>query len=182
MANELTPIGVTIPRVETERLILREWKHEDLEPYAQFVGDEKAMRFLGGETRDRAGAWREMAGIIGHWALRGYGFWAVEEKSTGAFVGRVGIWEPEGWPQAEVGWSIMPNHWRKGFATEAGRASAQWAFDTLGFDDIVSLIAPGNEASVGVAKKLGETPAGKWKIGEFDVDIWKVAREDFIAH
>lgn len=180
MPKELNPIAVPVPRVETDRLILREWRHEDIEPYSRFVADPEAMRFLGGETLDRAGAWRQMATLIGHWAMRGHGFWAVEEKATGAFVGRVGVWEPEGWPQTEVGWSIMPEHHRKGFATEAGRAAAVWAFDTLGLDSIVSLIAPENVASIGVAKKLGETRAGDWKIGEFDVHIWKVAKGDLI--
>lgn len=181
MAKTLDPIAVPIPRIETERLILREWKHEDLDPYAQFVADAEAMRYLGGETFDRAGAWRQMATLIGHWAMRGYGFWAVEEKSSGEFVGRVGVWEPEGWPQVEVGWSIMPLHHRKGFATEAGRAAAKWGFDTLGLDHIISLIAPENVASIGVAEKLGETYSSDWKIGEFDVRVYKVAKEDFIS-
>ena len=181
MPKTIEPIPVPIPRIETERLILREWRHEDLDPYAAFVGDERAMRFLGGETRDRAAAWREMAILVGHWAMRGHGFWAVEEKATGEFVGRVGVWEPEGWPATEIGWSIMPDHWRKGFATEAARASAKWAFETLGLPSIVSLIDPENVASIGVAKKLGETISGETQIGPHNVQIWKVTREDFIA-
>ncbi len=181
MPRQIDPIPVPVPRVETERLILREWKHEDLDPYAEFVADEEAMRFLGGEALDRQGAWRQIAAFVGHWAMRGHGFWAVEEKATGEFVGRVGVWEPEGWPQTEVGWSILPRHWGKGFATEAGRAAAQWGFDTLGLDEIVSLIDKDNVASIAIAKKLGETPSGNWKIGPFDVVIWKVSREDFIG-
>jgi RimJ/RimL family protein N-acetyltransferase len=170
-----------VPRLETERLVLREWKHEDLEPYARFVADEEAMRFLGGQTLGRDAAWRQMAAFVGHWALRGHGFWAVEEKASGEFVGRVGVWEPEGWPQTEVGWSIVPWHWRKGFATEAARASARWAFDELGLHEIVSLIDKDNVASIGVAKKLGETPSGDWKIGPFEVVIWKATRDQFIG-
>ena len=69
-----------------------------------------------------------MATVIGHWQIRGYGFFSVESKDSGEWVGRVGPWFPEGWPEPEVGWTIAPEHWGKGFATEAGRASIEFAF------------------------------------------------------
>jgi len=172
---------LNIPRLETERLILREWKPEDLEPYAEFVGNPEVMRYLGGETRDRAGAWREMATLIGHWAWRGFGFWAVEEKASGEFVGRVGMWEPEGWPATEVGWSIMPQHHRKGFASEAGLASCHWAFDNLGLDSIISLIHPDNEASKAVGRKIGERFDREAVVTGFDCHIYKVEKGGLIG-
>src|SRR5213595_906536 len=95
------------PTLETERLILRPWKPEDFEPYARFSADEESMRYLGrdGRPTDAAETWRTICLFIGHWYLRGYTLWAVEEKATGEFVGRVGPWKPEGWPDLEIGWA-----------------------------------------------------------------------------
>lgn len=180
MPKQITPIAVPIPRLETERLILREWQHGDLEPYADFVANEEMMRYLGGQTTDRSGAWRQIATLVGHWAMRGHGFWALEEKETGDFVGRVGVWEPEGWPATEVGWSIMPQHHRKGFAAEAGYASAKWGFETLGLESIISVIHPDNVASIGVAKKIGETFDHTTELLGMPVHIYKVAKGDLI--
>jgi len=165
-----------IPRVETDRLILREWKPEDLEPYSEFVANEEMMRYLGGETKNRDGAWREMAMVIGHFALRGYGFWAVEEKATGEFVGRVGVWYPEGWPAVEIGWSIMPQHHRRGFAAEAGLASAHWAFDNLGLESLISVIHPENVGSKAVAEKIGERYDRMEEVMGFECCIYKVMK------
>ena len=103
-------------RIETERLILRPIDPErDFEGWAKSMASEDTVRYLDGRVLDRAMAWRHMAAIIGHWQIRGYGFFSVEEKSTGDWVGRVGPWYPEGWPEPEVGWTISPDYWGNGF-------------------------------------------------------------------
>ena len=140
--------------VETERLILRPWKNEDFEDYAAYFADADLARFVGGQM-DRPKAWRLMACIIGHRVLRGYGFWATEEKETGDFTGCVGLWFPEGWPEPEMGYWLMPQKWGKGYATEAGAASRDYAYQKLGFTTLVSYIDPANEASKAVARRLG---------------------------
>ncbi|MEO0970591.1 MAG: GNAT family N-acetyltransferase [Cyanobacteria bacterium J06639_18] len=89
---------MNIPRIETKRLILRGFQEKDLDPYAEMCSDSDVMRYIGtGITLSRAEAWRNMAMIIGHWYLRGYGLWAVEERQTGEMIGRIGCWNPEGW-------------------------------------------------------------------------------------
>ena len=150
-----------IPSIETERLILRGWREADLDPLAEMYADKKVVRYLGNpQTATREDTWRSIAMMIGHWGLRGYGPWALEEKATGAFVGRSGLYYPEGWPGLEVGWVLAPEHWGKGYATEAGRASIAWAFDELGAEHVISLIHPKNEPSIRVAERIGEVHEG----------------------
>jgi RimJ/RimL family protein N-acetyltransferase len=145
-------------RIETERLILRNIDPErDFESWARTMGDERTVRFLDGKVLDRAAAWRHMASLIGHWVIRGYGSFSVEVKETGEWVGRVGPWYPEGWPAPEIGWTISPDHWGKGYATEAARASVEYAFNTLGWSQVIHVILVGNDASIAVAKQLGST-------------------------
>lgn len=149
--------ALRIPTLETERLRLRAWREGDLDAYLEMTSDPEAMRYLGvGETMDRGLTWRNIALMIGHWAMRGYGFWAVEEKATGAFVGRVGLWYPAGWPDMEVGWALLRRHWGKGFAAEAGRASLDYAWRVLGSAYVISLIFPENRRSIAVAERIGE--------------------------
>ena len=144
--------------LETERLILRPIDPErDFEPWAQCFADEETVRFLGGKVFDRANAWRNMAMVMGHWQIRGYGFFSVEEKATGDWVGRVGPWNPEGWPEPEVGWTIAKPHWRKGYAREAGRAAIDYALHTLGWPSVIHVILKGNAASIATAETLGST-------------------------
>lgn len=145
-------------RIETERLILRKIDAErDFEAWARLMGDERTVRFLGTGVLDRALAWRQMATLIGHWEIRGYGFFSVESKASGEWLGRVGPWYPEGWPEPEIGWTISPNHWGNGYATEAGRAAIEYAFRELGWTRVIHVILTGNRRSVAVAKKLGST-------------------------
>jgi RimJ/RimL family protein N-acetyltransferase len=142
--------------LETDRLRLRAFAESDLDAYARLCADPEVMRYVGlGQPLSRADAWRQMAMLLGHWQLRGYGIWAAEEKATGVFVGRIGLHFPEGWPGLEVGWVLDRSHWGRGLATEGGRAAMQYAFDRLGIDHIVSVIHPENRPSIRVAEKLG---------------------------
>lgn len=144
------------PIIETDRLILREVNPEaDFEAWAEAFADPDTVRYLGIGTMNRQQAWRSMATIIGHMSIRGYSFMSVIEKATGKWAGRIGPWFPEGWPQPEVGWTLHPDFCGKGYATEAGRASIEYAFDVLGWDEVVHVIAPENIASIRVAEKLG---------------------------
>ncbi|MBX7165012.1 MAG: GNAT family N-acetyltransferase [Pirellulales bacterium] len=145
-----------IPRLETARLVMREFVEADLDGYAGILADEEAMRYIGdGTTADRNDAWRSMAMVLGHWQLRGFGLWAVERKDTGRFIGRIGLHRPEGWPGLEAGWIVAREHWGQGFAPEAARAAVQWGFEVLGAPRLISLIRPANHASIRVAEKLG---------------------------
>jgi RimJ/RimL family protein N-acetyltransferase len=143
-----------IPRVETPRLVLREWRQADFEPHAAMCADPDVMRHLGG-TIGAAESWRRMAQHAGHWALRGYGKWAVERRDTGEWIGRIGLWYPPDWPGVEVGWTLARSAWGNGFATEGAAAAIAWAWRELGCDSLVSLIEPANTSSIRVAERLG---------------------------
>ncbi|MBV8526751.1 MAG: GNAT family N-acetyltransferase, partial [Candidatus Dormibacteraeota bacterium] len=128
-------------RVETERLILRPFRQSDFETYARMLGDPEVVRYLlPGGPAPRSDAWRHMAMLAGHWHLKGFGHWAVEVKETGQFIGRAGLWFPEGWPDYEVGWVIDREAWGHGYATEAARPALQHARETLGLRHVISLI------------------------------------------
>ena len=172
-----------IPRLETERLLLRGFRLDDFEAWASFCADPEVVRYLWGRPQPRSDAWRAMAITLGHWALRGYGMWAVERKSDGAFMGRVGMINPEGWPGLEVGWTLGRPFWGQGYATEAAAVSMRYAFLTQPVDRIISCIDPQNKASQAVALRLGETKGPSQELviaGErFVVDNWSIAREEW---
>lgn len=142
--------------IETERLILREIDPErDFDAWAASMAEADTVRYLGTEPMTRAEAWRNMAVVIGHWSIRGYGFFSLESKETGEWVGRVGPWYPEGWPAPEIGWTISHEHLRRGYASEAARASIDYVFTKLGWDRVIHVILEGNDPSIGVAEKVG---------------------------
>jgi len=146
----------TGPTLETDRLILRPIDIEaDIDAFCEAYADAPTMRYLTGAVMDRAQTWRSMAMMIGHQSVRGYSFLSVIEKSSGAWVGRVGPWYPEGWPAPEVGWTIHPHHTRKGFAKEVGRACLDYVRDTLGWPSVIHTIIEGNIGSERVAEALG---------------------------
>lgn len=141
-------------RLETERLWLRPPRREDFQAYADFLGDEIATAHLGGAMAPAA-AWRSLATMVGSWELQGFAMFSVIEKASGEWVGRVGPWQPWQWPGPEIGWSIRRASWGLGYAPEAASAAIDWAFDTLGWDEVIHTIAPENRNSKAVAAKLG---------------------------
>jgi RimJ/RimL family protein N-acetyltransferase len=144
---------------ETDRLLLRPPRADDLDPYIEIHEDPEVLRHLivPKPSPGRAGAWRTLALLSGHWLLRGYGQWTVVEKATSEVIGRVGLWNPEGWPGMEVGWVIRRSRWGNGFATEAAQEAVRFAFTQVGADRLISMIPPDNARSIRVAKKIGET-------------------------
>jgi len=149
----MTSTTFTIPTIETERLLLRAPKLSDLEPEAEFFASDRCA-YVGGKM-PREQVWRWMASVIGHWAFRGYGFFAVEEKSSGRYLGHVGPWCPEGWPEQEIGWTMMNGAEGKGYAFEAATATRAWAYGRLGWDTAISMILHGNTRSIALAERLG---------------------------
>lgn len=163
--------------LETERLLLRMWREDDFESYARICADPEVMRYLGGKPLSRPEAWRHMAYLAGHWHLRGYGHWAVEEKASGELIGRMGFFYPEGWPGFEVGWTLARQSWGKGYATEGARRMLDHAFREMGREHVISLIHPENEASIRVAEKMGEKLEGETEILGTPVLIYGISRE-----
>lgn len=151
-----------IPRLITDHLLLRAFEARDFEAYAAMMADPEVTRYLGnGHPLGRADAWRQVALFIGHWELRGFGLWAVEDRSSGAFAGRIGCFEPEGWPGFEIGYTLARPFWGRGYATEGARAALRYARDVLGKERVISLIRPGNAASARVAEHLGAVMEGR---------------------
>ena len=171
-------------RLESARLVLRPPRLEDFESYVAFAADAEASRHLGG-VQPRSVAWRGFMALAGAWHLEGFSMFSVLHKETGRWIGRVGPWMPAGWPGTEVGWSIIREEWNKGYATEAARAAIDWAFEALGWAEVIHVIDSDNRASQAVARKLGSTNRGPGRLpppyDEVAVDIWGQTREQWSA-
>jgi RimJ/RimL family protein N-acetyltransferase len=142
-----------IPTLETERLILREWRDEDFEGYKAYRADPICSKFIG--VFDERSAWREMTYMAGHWLMRGFGNWSVVEKSSGKACGHCGPYYPHGWPEPEIGWGLYPGYWGKGYATEAATAALTYAYTKMNWKTAISLIASENAPSIALATRLG---------------------------
>jgi RimJ/RimL family protein N-acetyltransferase len=168
--------------LETDRLILRMWREADFEEYAAICADPDVMRYLTGKPFSRLEAWRHMAFMVGHWQLRGYGHWAVEEKASGRLIGRMGFLHPDGWPGFEVGWTLGKSWWGRGYASEGARRMLRYAFEDIGREHVISVIHPENRASIRVAERLGETPEGKTEILDMPALIYGIAKATWEAN
>ena len=153
------------PSLETDRLILREHALEDFPAFAAIWGDHDVVRHIGGKPLSREEAWVKFARETGDWVLQGFGFWLVEEKSSGKMIGDVGFsdfrrdMKPSLEGKLEFGWVLAASAHGKGYATEAMRAVMAWAGSYFPDREMCCIIDPGNAASIRVAEKLGFQPA-----------------------
>lgn len=170
------------PTLETERLILRPPAREDFDGYAAMIGDEQAARFIGGHV-SRATAWRKFLTMVGAWQIQGFAMFTVIERSSGHWVGQLGPWQPEGWPGTEVGWAIDRQFWGKGYACKGATAAIDWAFDALGWAEVIHCIDPDNAPSVALAQRLGSSNRGRARMPapyeDVEADIWGQTREQW---
>jgi RimJ/RimL family protein N-acetyltransferase len=168
--------------LRTERLILRRPRLEDLDAWAEMMADETVARHIGG-VKPPSLVWRDLMCMAGAWQLAGFAMFSVIERSSGRWIGRLGPWRPFGWPGTEIGWAIVRPCWGCGYATEGASAAADWAFEHLGWTEMIHSIAPDNAASQAVARKLGSSNRGPGKLPApldgLAVDIWGQTRAEW---
>jgi RimJ/RimL family protein N-acetyltransferase len=163
---------------------MRPFRESDVDAYTAVLRAPEVRASL--HLSDGVGryeAWLGMAQQLGQWELRGTGQWALEEKATGTFVGRAGMHFPAlaDWPGIEIGWTLHPDHWGKGYATEAGAAAIEYAFAHHDVDALFSVILPENTASEAVARRLGFTLTETRVLAHFPAlahGIWRLRRGD----
>ncbi len=148
--------------IETQRLILRGWREEDVEPFLRHTNTPAVMRWLGG-VRDEGQVREMLVGKFNEWLeQRGFTFWAVERRADGELLGFCGlkIADDQGKPVEglhEVGWRLREDAWGQGYAKEAAIASLDFAFGSAGAEQVVALTVTGNEPSWGLMERLGMT-------------------------
>lgn len=172
------------PVLETERLTLRPIAIEDFPRWAEMMGDAEASKFLGG-PHPAASAWRGFMTMAGAWSLTGVSMFSLVERSTGLWLGRVGPWQPLGWPGTEVGWGLHPDAQGKGYGVEAATATIDYAFDVLGWTDIIHCIDPGNTPSIRLAERIGSRNLGPTRLPapyeDLTIDRYGQSREEWRA-
>ena len=165
--------------LNTERLILRPTAMEDFPRWAELMADTEASRFIGGPQNAEA-AWRGFMTMAGAWSLTGVAMFSVIERDTGRWMGRIGPWQPLGWPGTEVGWGLHPDAQGQGYGQEAATATLDYAFDVLGWTEVIHCIDPENTPSQRLAERLGSTNLGPTRLpAPFDtvrVDRWGQTR------
>jgi RimJ/RimL family protein N-acetyltransferase len=148
------------PTIQTPRLLLRDWRDEDLAPFAAMNADPVVMEFFP-KPLDRAESDAAVARIRDHFASRGFGLWAVEVPGVADFIGFVGLavprFEAHFTPCVEIGWRLARSHWGRGYATEAARATLAFGFRDLALDEIVSFTTTANLRSRAVMERIGMT-------------------------
>lgn len=154
----MNPLPSNIPRqLETDRLLLRQFAHEDWPALHEHYCDIECTRFTFRRALTEGESWRAMCSMVGHWQIRGYGPYALVEKATGQTVGAVGLWYPNDWPEPEIKWALVRRFWGKGFASEAVRAVQAPAAALFNGTPPISFINAENTPSVQLAVAVGAT-------------------------
>lgn len=164
-------VAFHIPEIETDRLRLRLPKASDVDAHIAFRASDRSVGV--GGPYDEYSSFHHLEGIIGQWQLRGYGRWMVADKATDDPFGIVGIYHPLDWPEPEIGWSLYEAGEGKGIAFEAATATRDYAYDTLGWTRIVSLIMPDNARSIRLAERMNCRKTNVFNHPDFGaLDIW----------
>jgi len=145
----------SVPLLQTERLMLREYRRADFDLFADHLGHPESSAHLG--SSDRQAAWRIFTSHAGLWLVHGAGWWAIEDKQTGQLVGSVGAFFREQSTVMEMGWNTYRAFWGKGIANEAASAVLKYVFEVRGELKVRALVSAGNESSRRVAERLGMT-------------------------
>ena len=144
--------------IETERLILRQWKPTDFPAFAELNSDKEVMRFFPStlSAEESKGMAQRCSDLV---AQRGWGFWAAQEKASGSFIGFIGLHVPiaelPASPCVEIGWRLGRKWWGQGLATEGAKAALEFAFNTLLLSEVVSFTSVQNSRSEAVMRRLG---------------------------
>ena len=173
-----------VVEIETDRLRLRPWREGDLDAYARVCADPEVMHYMPGiVTREQAA--EQIVRFMRHFEERGYCYWAVEDKASGAFIGRIGLMYKEDWSEGphktDIGWLIDRAYWGRGLATEGARASLRYGFKELGFERVIGIVLPDNVASRRVMEKLGMGYRGEARWRGFDLVWYAIDRREWRA-
>ncbi len=160
------PLPRSAPQLETARLILRAHRAEDFADCAAMWADPAVVRYISGTPSTPEESWARLLRYGGHWALMGFGYWVVQSKADGHYLGEVGLvdykrdLDPPLGPAPEAGWVLTSAAHGQGYATEAVRRILDWADETLPAETTVCIFDPDHHASVNVARKLGYAETG----------------------
>ena len=161
MAEPVPSAASRVPVVTTERLVLRGYTANDFEPLRALWGSPEVTRYITGQPSTASESWMRLLNSAGHWTLLGFGFWLVEERTSGRFVGQVGLAdfkrdiEPGFDGAPEAGWVLAPWCHGRGYATEAVQAALAWGEANIAMTRCICMIAPQHAASLRVAEKCG---------------------------
>lgn len=141
-------------QLETERLILRVLREPDWRPLHEYYSDPECVKYTTGKPFTEYESWQKVASLIGHWHLRQYGPYVIEDKKTGVVMGFAGPYFPPFWPDPEIQWSLIKRFWRKGYASEAVVAIKKMLSENLPELPFISMVHPSNADSIQLAQKL----------------------------
>src|SRR2546423_4793541 len=167
-----------MPAIETDRLLLRKFRPDDLNDLAAMFGDPDVVRYVGnGQPADRDEANRALQSTLRHWEVNGFGRWAALDRATGTFIGFGGLRSLFGTP--EIVYHLGKEYWGKGFATELARAALRFCFEDRGFHRIVAVAKPANNASIRVMEKIGMSFEKQARYYDIDAVQYQIRRDDF---
>lgn len=167
------------PVLETDRLRLRGHGLDDFAACVSLWSDPAVTAFIGGRPSSRDEVWSRLLRYVGHWRLLDYGFWLIEERDSGAFVGEMGFADfkrgiaPEFDVYPEMGWALSPKQQGKGYASEAARACVAWAEARFPGSPFVCMIDPANAPSIRVAEKVGFKPFAEIELRGAPVTLYR---------